>query len=153
MSRSVGLFCVIERRICTQHVAGEFPPTQNNEWTMRRSCSVVETLGLPYSRSCFRQIISIVCLEVTCHPASFSLLDLVPVGHMVAFTKTVLIKAELSKTKLLIVVFFYKRAYSNHKWGDVVIHMKIFNPQLNYEEKGDHFTSLTSYTCSQIWLV
>lgn len=46
-----------------------------------------------------------VILEVTCHSAPLPLLDLIPVGHMVAFTKRVLIKAELSKTKLLIVGF------------------------------------------------
>lgn len=68
-------------------------------------------------------IISIVFLKVACHSALSPLLDLVPGQHMVAFTKTAVIKAQLSKTKLLIMdfffslpeVFFYKRTFSNHK--------------------------------------
>lgn len=46
-----------------------------------------------------------VILKVTCHSAPLARLDLIPIGHMVAFTERVLIKAELSKTKLLIVGF------------------------------------------------
>lgn len=81
--------------------------TQCNEWTERRESQYVmwSHFGLLYLSFCFCQSISIEFLEVTCHSAPFPLLDLTPVGHMVAFTKGVLIKAELSKTKLLIVGF------------------------------------------------
>lgn len=45
-------------------------------------------------------------LKVACHSALSPRLDLVPGQHMVAFTKRAVIKAQLSKTKLLIMDFF-----------------------------------------------
>lgn len=112
---------------------------------------------LQYFSVCSCQSISIVFFEVTCHSFPFLLLDLIPAGHMVAFTMGAFIKAELSKTKLFILGPFkyslYKRACWNHKWGNVVIHIILSNPHLNLVGIGDHFSWFISYTGSQISLV
>lgn len=60
-------------------------------------------------------ITSIVFLKVACHSAISPLLDLVPGQHMVAFTKRAVIKAQLSKTKLLIMDFFPSQKYFSTK--------------------------------------
>lgn len=67
-------------------------------------CEVIVIIRL--SAFVKKMIISVVFPKVSDIQPLSPLLDLVPGQHMVAFTKRAVIKAQLSKTKLLIIDFF-----------------------------------------------